>query len=611
MHDFDLMRNTDVSVDRENHDDKRPNFTTRACDVFRAAKKVLENPVLANVDPVTIKSDMDSNSGLHLQHEFTQVLDDLQRSNHRPAPHHTVVLKSLMEQGHSELSTINQSISQLQQHIDEMMSASRQLRDLRRQKLKKIEYYRSWLCTARLLPLDILVSIFKVQRGLDVDNNDSKVVNTTAVSRRLAFWFGRSGSTIPLSLTMSMSNTLCAGISHDVLRAMAMPLLTSRLTTIYLYMTDRNAMAFRPFLSHPGGLFTALETLVLVDETRWEPKDRPNPDIAAGVPRISVFNNSPKLRSLTIRTNQPLLGPKAPQFPWAQLVRLEVQSPTSFQEFIVSLTWCHRHLRTAIYHSVTLGDRHEIEGYPLPDTPITFGRLLKLKVTMSGMNRSQHDLALAISLLRVPSVQILALRTLTWLCDKFPIEGVLLSPSGVFPPLRELSLYHPDVAETDDFIQIFVGCPQLEALSLRVSEDNTDADGLLSALTIPDGNLQPFLPHLTAFSFIFEGNGILDRTKTYAVADVFGALLASRTRTSINSRPALGGLDPLSKASLYIYDLGFSDKRLPPQFDQESACNELRETIIRHGDLKRASEAELELDVDMVHFPSLNCDDVM
>ncbi|KAG6823388.1 hypothetical protein H0H92_010408 [Tricholoma furcatifolium] len=222
-----------------------------------------------------------------------------------------------MEQGHSELSAIDQSISQLQQHIDEMAAAVRQLRNLRRKKLKKTEYYRSWLCTARLLPIDILVSIFKVQRGLDIDNNDSGVVTTTAVSRQLSFWFSRSSSTIPLSLTMSMSNTLGTGISHDVLRAMAIPRYTSRLTTISLYMSDRNAAAFRPFLSHPGGLFTALETLVLVDETRWEPKDRPNSDIAARVPRISVFSNSPNLHSLTLRTNQPLLGPKAPLLPWA------------------------------------------------------------------------------------------------------------------------------------------------------------------------------------------------------------------------------------------------------------------------------------------------------
>ncbi|KAG6824032.1 hypothetical protein H0H92_008221, partial [Tricholoma furcatifolium] len=499
MNDFDLVDNPELSVvERKNQliadirRDKRPTFTTQACEVVRAVREVLENPVLVNIDAgpgqVTdnasaIHSDSGS-AGLPLQNEFAQVLDDLQRSNYRPALHHTAVLKSLVEQGNSELSMIDQSISQVQQHIDEMTSAVRQLRDLRRQKLKKTEYYRSWLCTARLLPIDILVSIFK------------------------------------------------------------------------------------PFLSHPGGLFTALETLVLVDETRWEPKDRPNPDIAAGVPRISVFNNSPNLHSLTLRTNQPLLGPKAPLFPWAQLNRLEVQSPTSVQEFIVSLVWCHQRLRTAIYHSVALGDPNDIEGYPVPDTPVTFGQLVELQVSMAGIYRSPYDIALVVSMLRVPSVRTLALRTFTWLSEMFPLEGVLLPPvpGGVFPPLQKLSLYHPDIDELGDFARIFGGCPQLEALCLCVDDENVDAEGLLGTLTLLDSpgsdsnsnntqnlnnNMQPLLPHLTNLIFIFEGRGILESTEAYAVADVFGALVASRTRTSINSRggPASGRPSPLSKAT--------------------------------------------------------------
>ncbi|KAG6824836.1 hypothetical protein H0H92_005663 [Tricholoma furcatifolium] len=515
-----------------------------------------------------------------------------------------------MERAHSELSTLDQSISQLQQHIEEMVAAAHRLRELRKQKLKKIEYYRSWLCTARLLPVDILVSIFKVQRGLVLDNNDSGAVTSAAVSRQVSLWFGRSSSTIPLSITISMSNTLNAAVSHDVLRAMAMPRFTSRLITISLYMSDRNAAAFRPFLSHPGGLFTALETLVLVDETRWEPKDRPNPDIAAGVPRISVFNNSPNLHSLTLRTNQPLLGPKAPLFPWAQLNSLEVQSPTSVQEFIVSLAWCHHwRLRKAIYHSVALEDPREIEGYPLPNTTVWFGALVELQVTISGIDRSLHDIADAIALLRVPSVQTLALRTLTWLGVKFPIQGVLPSPAGAFPPIRKLSLHHPVIDRIGDVVRIFAGCPQLEALCLRFSESDTDREALLGAL-LPDANVQLLLPHLTTFIFVFDGHGTLEGDEANDIANAFGFFVASRTRTSINSRPASSRPSPLSRASLYINDLSISDNHWP-EIDKTNAYDELRKTVMQHGDLKRASDSELKLGVDIVRFSCSDWDDVV
>ncbi|KAG6822310.1 hypothetical protein H0H92_014364, partial [Tricholoma furcatifolium] len=190
---------------------------------------------------------------------------------------------------------------------------------------------------------------------------------------------------------------------------------------------------------------------------------------------------------------------------------------------------------------------------------------------MSGIYRTPYNIAHAIALLRK---QTLALRTLTSLSEKFPVQGVLPSPAGAFPPLRRLSLHRPEVAYTADFVRIFVGCPQLEALCLRVEEDDTDGEALLGAL-LPDDNVQPLLPHLTTFIFIFEGHGTLESDEANGVANSFGLFVATRTRTSINSRPASSRPTPLSKASLYISDLALSDNRLL-EFDKNSAYDELR-----------------------------------
>ncbi|KAG6808265.1 hypothetical protein H0H92_004697, partial [Tricholoma furcatifolium] len=302
----------------------------------------------------------------------------------------------------------------------------------------------------------------------------------------------------------------------------------------------------------------------------------------------------------------------APLFPWAQLNRLEVQSPTSVQEFIVSLAWCHHwRLRKAIYHSVALGDTREIEGYPLPNTPVTFGALVELQITISGVyrRRSPHDIGDVIALLRVPSVQTLALRTLTWLGVKFPIQGVLPSPAGALPPIRRLSLHHPVIEDIDDVVQIFVGCSQLEALCLRFSGNDTDGEDLLGDL-LCDANVRLLLPHLTTFIFVFDGHGTLEGDEAHDIAKAFGLFVASRTRTSINSRPASSRPSPLSRASLYINDLAISDNHWPG-IDKNNAYDKLRKTVMQHGDLKRASDSELKLGIDKVRFSCSDCDDVV
>ncbi|KAG5727369.1 hypothetical protein E4T56_gene12057 [Termitomyces sp. T112] len=523
--------------------------------------------VVETLDSQHPRSSVNKSGSLNVD---TSVSKALMRSNHRPTPIQMSHIRSRLEEKNLELLDMDYDILRLQLKINESVATMNALIKSRLQKQKEADSCQIWLSHARLLPLDIIIRILKFATSnvlgdrlspLELSHvcsswreaaitcsslwNDLELVlssfwpwrssdpatQSNAVNSVIALWFGRANSFLPLTLSIIVRCELKLAMGEGVARGV-LPF-SSRVNSLYFEISktgfnnssSRGFEAMAPFLKLPAGTFPSLEDLTFID---WTPQKTDEV-----VPRITVFDFSPRLRRIILRA-QPWWFKQEPSLvlPWAQLTHLEVGGVLTTSSFADVIFQC-RQLQKAIFCYVEMpidGD----EPPSLPEKPVTFPHLVDLKLGLSGPDLiDRNDINTILSLILLPAVEKLALSHGTPLLQLFPYHGfpvlaLVPLPGGTFPPLRRLMLSFADI-DLEELLRLLNGCPLLEKLSLCLKSIAPEL--LLKALTRAERSQSeataPLLSHLKSFAFAAQMENLEQSEDVNSVVSAFGDLVAS------------------------------------------------------------------------------------
>ncbi|KAF8057441.1 hypothetical protein FPV67DRAFT_1527483 [Lyophyllum atratum] len=349
---------------------------------------------------------------------------------------------------------IDHDILYLQLKVNRLMVEIKALDDSRVQKQKEAKYHAALLSPVRLLPLEILATIFHYAISVEphgpgprsnaapfgvshvcsswraaalscpdlwnrltlrpshnptAQNPWSYIFNTVMVS-----WFERAGPSLPLSLSFTchvdksnldpdINREICQKITHFSPRF-------SELNIALDYCT-----ALMPFLSLPGDSLPLLETLSF-----------DNMKCHNDCSKITVFNAAPRLRAVTLHNigSSDLIGDHPLSLPWSQLSYLEIEGKIRSEAFAAVLFQCTQ-IESASFARVDIDNLSDFaDGASSADDAVTLARLATLKLAVEGPE-DYGGINHVLEILKLPNLQ-----TLTLVGDRRSDESQILSHMG-------------------------------------------------------------------------------------------------------------------------------------------------------------------------------------
>ncbi|KAF8066864.1 hypothetical protein FPV67DRAFT_1670336 [Lyophyllum atratum] len=450
--------------------------------------------------------------------EATSVTNSLIRTNLRPSETHSEILQSAIDvlnaailHEDSAIAVEDGKISVLQHEINEIRERMHQLRDTRysltvkRSRLEdERDFYRAFRTPARLLPLDVLLEIFKYC----VDEN-SDVIPLLSISRVCSSWRSAclGNATLWTNLSISADRYSRVWRLNPELewlipwwfqRTKRLPLsLTVRSTSLGLHRSDfvglvpyldrlshleirvQYALSLVPLLVREPGSFPLLQTISLSANDRFYAPFQLYLDLSSSSHLHTVFL---ELRSPGEPVNIAL--------PWDQLTHSKMQN--ELPSDIWHAGFCRgRNLRSASFLIETTD-----KPIKLPPAPITYDYLSTLELTFSIKN----DLP-SLKMLRnlvFPSLQELSLSTDDY-WEGLPVGHLLRNTST--KSLRCLSLARVDI-DIPELVEFLATCPSLENFGVDLPRHNYDYEALFGALLNGVGDMSsgPSLPKLASFA---------------------------------------------------------------------------------------------------------------
>ncbi|KAG6907065.1 hypothetical protein DXG01_010711 [Tephrocybe rancida] len=418
-------------------------------------------------------------------------MEILHRTNHEATPTQRIALQAILTQKLAEFTEINAIILRAQLEMDELLKKIQALEKANSEKNKEMQTYRSMLSSVRLLPPEILATIFKhaTRRSFGSPVPLSHVCSvwretaigtpelwtdiyiapemygsklspsrpSDPISARLSLWLRNAGASNNISVSLKLSHSspiltnnaiwsdLCRGVQSSAPRIM-------RLSTSFVCSHTH----MPPLFSLSGDTFSMLEALYFDDLTNdWDHH------------RITVFDKAPRLHRVVMRVyTLRLEGYQPLALPWGQLTHIEFHCNISLEAFSKVMFACLE-LQSALFQCIDQGT--EDPWFNVDRLPQhTLQHLTKLKLSTTGSNEVIF-FGEILPKLQLPSMASLEVKGSPFTVE-FALPDILPSLDGSCSShtIQQLSLFFvsTNIQPLSTLIQ---SCVQLETLQLFIT----------------------------------------------------------------------------------------------------------------------------------------------
>ncbi|KNZ71602.1 hypothetical protein J132_08113 [Termitomyces sp. J132] len=338
--------------------------------------------------------------------------NDLLHTNIRPSQNQTIILDQILRQKTLELEDVELNTLCLQREINTLLRKYHEIIQTRKCKMDDVIFYRFMLSPIRLLPPELLVTIFQyaietcaplseawsplglshvcrawrnailgcskfwVELELNPSNlsQGSRRNHTPSLelfSNMIPAWLGRANGSRRLVLNIFFDDSVQGIHPHDFLRGVG--LVAWRLTELLLLFRWREHGKFAsPLLTLNTCFFPELEKLTLIED-HYPQEEAAHP--------ILVFGLCSKLRTLTLAACPRRFSEGARlQLPWSQLTCLELVRPISLQSLATVIFHCPQ-IQTLVIPELDAQSSDPLD-FVLPSQRVLFPNLTTLKLNL-------------------------------------------------------------------------------------------------------------------------------------------------------------------------------------------------------------------------------------
>ncbi|KAG6855592.1 hypothetical protein H0H87_000440, partial [Tephrocybe sp. NHM501043] len=334
----------------------------------------------------------------HAEASASLDIEDLKQSNHPLTSSQTSVVKSVLASKNQDLTQLDVTILTLQLQINDSLIALRALEEAKSLKQLKANSVQSCLLSVRLLPLKVLITIFKYAmtfhgpfkswcdktsphtlshvcsswhstalscldfwKELDLHPSGfcTKKETTDVIGTVVHSWYGHTNHPSPLSLRVEVNEYISECMEEDF--ACTITTFSPQMVDIYIKFSDPSTPSdLCTFLTLLGGLFMSLESLSFITDTQH------SDTLSLNNTSVTVFAHSPHLYKATLHIQINMLQGNAHLLLlWSQLTHLTMLSKTSLQSLAILLFQLCSNLESASFSHLDLGTHAEEPLGPL------------------------------------------------------------------------------------------------------------------------------------------------------------------------------------------------------------------------------------------------------
>ncbi|KAG5727368.1 hypothetical protein E4T56_gene12058 [Termitomyces sp. T112] len=472
--------------------------------------------------------------------------NDLLHTNIRPSQNQTIILDQILRQKTLELEDVELNTLCLQREINTLLRKYHEIIQTRKCKMDDVIFYRFMLSPIRLLPPEILVTIFQyaietcaplseawsplglshvcrawrnailgcskfwVELELNPSNlsQGSRRNHTPSLelfSNMIPAWLGRANGSRRLVLNIFFDDSVQGIHPHDFLQGVG--LVAWRLTELLLLFRWREHGKFAsPLLTLNTCFFPELEKLTLIED------HYPQEEAAQHPVPILVFGLCSKLRTLTLAAcpRRFFEGARL-QLPWSQLTCLELVRPISLQSLATVIFHCPQ-IQTLVIPELDAQSSDPLD-FVLPSQRVPFPNLTTLKLNLRSDANPINDTGVLgiFSKLHLTGAKTVELSAGTDMHHfLFPLFICLENIHNSSISIRRLLLAHVST-NTSELISVFTACINLEELILYLP--HFPSHEVLDCLRIPseaEEYSKPLHSKLVSFTFGFQLQDVHD-----------------------------------------------------------------------------------------------------